>query len=684
MNAACSISCTSDNNDFSKNTKDDLIVAQDCSRNEKHNDESSLNIEFKKTLIDKISKVLDLSSCRTSAYSSAGECSNCTSLLPTNTNEIHFSGTYACDNKSLDTHNKSASLLILSDDEEDLSYSYTKESRKSENEDVIIISDDDDDDLVFEEQIPVKNDIEKSARSIRMSLLGKPSISKQLNQHYSRNNSVIQINDQQELIETKLNFSEISQHSTDEQANCLSHDDEQPEKFYNIDLTTDTSYDGILYLKTGLSKISQHEDMSENQKKNNSDFKSNFIGVTSQEQDDYVLPVSKESDGSYANNPLCDWKENIKQNSPEALYYEEENQASNNSSINEQSHGIHNLILNESRKLNVEAVQQSPSRLCNQNEDFLNLCDISKHSENEMEDFSLSTCKKTVKSCDNSFVSHNIPSSSPARKEVYDNYNRNSVTNTSHNQDATDDEETNDMNASGNSKFDWNDTIEEMERFVQIDDYELSNENTHDTNTSSNVEKLDNPNTSDSKLYLDTTTSKPKKSLIPIKNSNQFLNPHKDVYTNFKIPTRIVSVKPNYKTVLSPVSVYIKNSPQAPLLQRVPSKPLSAKSLFPKATSNKIANKENKFDLPTLIYKPAKHTVISEKEQLKLPGNIQKHISHIPNIIKHQGRTGGEKLGQNVENKLLEENLTICDDSRFSTSSVEDVSLLVSKKAYIK
>ncbi|KAF2882309.1 hypothetical protein ILUMI_23874 [Ignelater luminosus] len=672
-NVVNSISCKSDNN-ISEHTKDDVNVAQDCLR-----DESSLNLESKETLIEKISKVLDMSSCRTSAYSSAGECSNCTSLAPTNTNEIHLNEMYTCGNKSCSSHNQNAVLLILSDDEEDFRDDNVKESCKSvaqleDNDEVIIISDDENNDyMLFEEQVPIKNETKKSPCLDKiypvhldineMPLLGGPSTSKQLNEQCSGDNSIIHINNQQELTESKLDFSEISQHSTVEEAN-LSYDDEQCEEYCNIDLTSDTScnYDEIADLELDSSQIQQYEDRSENRKKNSSYSKSNFSDIPSHEHN-YILPILNV---------------NVEQDSPENSYHEEEKHTSDKSSINEQSRPSHNLV-NEFHKLDVtEIIEHSLNKLPNQNEDLFS---ISKHFENEGADY------KTVRSCDNSFVSQSIASSSPAQERVYDNYSKNSVINTSLNQD----EETNDMHAisltSVDSKHEWNDTIEEMKRFFTVDDDQLSDENNSDTND----QELNNPNTNEGKLYLDSITSKPKKSLIPVKNANQPLNPHKNVYskkqnTNLKIPTKIASIKPNYKTIQSPVSVYIKNTPEAPLRQRVPSKPLSTTSLFPKAASSKVANKENESDLPTVIYKPAKHKVVSEREEFKLPGNIQKHISHIPFIIKHQERIEGRKLNQSViENKLLDGNLTICDSSRLSTSSIEeDVSLLVSKKAYIK
>ncbi|KAK5639167.1 hypothetical protein RI129_011659 [Pyrocoelia pectoralis] len=138
-----------------------------------------------------------------------------------------------------------------------------------------------------------------------------------------------------------------------------------------------------------------------------------------------------------------------------------------------------------------------------------------------------------------------------------------------------------------------------------------------------------------------------------------------------------------FKDVVSPVAIYIKNSPHVPQIQNVPLKLSSPKNLFPtqKPSRSDTNNKED--TLPQIIYAPPRKVVKSTEQSLKLPLNIQRHLPTTPHIIKHTGRVLG-KVNRGVEEKLLECDLSLNNVSDLnSTVPLQEISVHKCKNVFI-
>lgn len=151
--------------------------------------------------------------------------------------------------------------------------------------------------------------------------------------------------------------------------------------------------------------------------------------------------------------------------------------------------------------------------------------------------------------------------------------------------------------------------------------------------------------------------------------------------TEFKIPNKPPPRTPNFsklpstvktgyfKNIVSPVSLYIKNTPTSPLIQHVPNKIATPSSTLPNI--KRTALQENTF--PCVSYKPAKHKLFTEEKDLNLPKNIKKLGTQGTLIIKHEKRIGSTK--ENVFDGDI-------DASLLNTTN-QDVSVLTSKNCYI-
>uniref|UniRef100_A0A1Y1KYL2 Uncharacterized protein n=1 Tax=Photinus pyralis TaxID=7054 RepID=A0A1Y1KYL2_PHOPY len=180
----------------------------------------------------------------------------------------------------------------------------------------------------------------------------------------------------------------------------------------------------------------------------------------------------------------------------------------------------------------------------------------------------------------------------------------------------------------------FNDTIEEMEKFLK-EAATNSNETMSPIPPSTPLTKI---NTSNDK----SDSFKKPLSKIPIVTKKNLVK---------KSPC--VTKTPHYKDIVSPVAIYIKNSPHVPLIQNVPTKQLSQKNLFP---SQKLPNNDNDWEnlLPSVIYAPPRKIQSTSEPSLKLPINIHCHLPTTPRIIKHKGRLAGTNR-LDVEEKLVDD-----------------------------
>lgn len=165
--------------------------------------------------------------------------------------------------------------------------------------------------------------------------------------------------------------------------------------------------------------------------------------------------------------------------------------------------------------------------------------------------------------------------------------------------------------------------------------------------------------------------------------------------TNFKIPEipsrpKFVTPTPpkatrHLKDIVSPVALYIKNSPRIPLKHNVPLKDLPR---IATATSRKVSNKENFIDVefPEVVYKPAKNQVATTEKHIIVPPYLRKLNVKEGHITKHEGRINRHLDRSKVSKQLLQSDITnsTIDQSLLDNSGAGDVSVLTNKQAFIK
>lgn len=247
----------------------------------------------------------------------------------------------------------------------------------------------------------------------------------------------------------------------------------------------------------------------------------------------------------------------------------------------------------------------------------------------------------------------------------------------------------------GNIKYNFNDTLEEIESLMNYGESYMNNENYEDKlkeEVENNVDvfSLKGKETINFKC---TKIAKPKSIL---KKTKYNYENKLDNEIDFKIPAQTASKSTRFKfpkSVVSPIGLYIKNSPKTPLLQNVATPTKHCNVIEPSHTSperfdnNKplfFSNEKNR--LPTLAYKKSSRNIFLEKENNpELPSNIKKLMKGPvnPEVIKHIGRikidtNSNEKNQKKREDCDNENNMTLLSNT--SLSNTEDVSLYVSKK----
>ncbi|KAF5284755.1 hypothetical protein FQA39_LY04480 [Lamprigera yunnana] len=224
-----------------------------------------------------------------------------------------------------------------------------------------------------------------------------------------------------------------------------------------------------------------------------------------------------------------------------------------------------------------------------------------------------------------------------------------------------------------NDALHFNDTLEEMEIALK---YGLDDSVTDEKDNKSEESIIIN------ELITDTIN---KENITSNANTAVAVKVNKDF--KFKQPINIPPSPsfhkiPNFQNIVSPVAVYIKNTPRHPLKQNVAcTKTLPKKMVFqdqeilkPKVIQPNV--------LPEVIYNRPRKVLVTKEACLKLPANIQKLLPNTPTVIKHCGRLA-KKNDQDLADRLLSEDLSSTNLTFNSTTPLEEISVYNIKDVYI-
>ncbi|XP_017775828.1 PREDICTED: uncharacterized protein LOC108562132 [Nicrophorus vespilloides] len=160
------------------------------------------------------------------------------------------------------------------------------------------------------------------------------------------------------------------------------------------------------------------------------------------------------------------------------------------------------------------------------------------------------------------------------------------------------------------------------------------------------------------------------------------------VTPDFKQPMRPMRRSPtpmhqrnalNFREIVSPVAVYIKSS-ATPLQKNVN---LRMMDQLPKKIVAKSPSTKQKFcALPDVVYRPASKKCLTKEKEIKFGGKIEKLLFTKPEVIRHEKKFISKPI--NVQQKLLENNLTINSSHSSIMDATQDVSVLTSKKTFIR
>ncbi|KAJ8974170.1 hypothetical protein NQ317_004847 [Molorchus minor] len=220
--------------------------------------------------------------------------------------------------------------------------------------------------------------------------------------------------------------------------------------------------------------------------------------------------------------------------------------------------------------------------------------------------------------------------------------------------------------ASNNDSPQFNDTLDEINRLMELTDFLVKSNSEHlftPSNTASGSCShipVSTDKQGPFKTPTNVTPSWEKKqhlrSNIKKTPDNNFKVPQKPVRLKFTEPTPPRCAPAHLKNVVSPVALYIKNSPSFPLKQNVPQKELL------KIVTSKIpkpAMKENLAELPEVVYKPSTKQINSREKDIVLPPSIKRLNVKEPRITKHEGRIHQSASSKGLAGrKLLSNDIT--------------------------
>jgi len=203
---------------------------------------------------------------------------------------------------------------------------------------------------------------------------------------------------------------------------------------------------------------------------------------------------------------------------------------------------------------------------------------------------------------------------------------------------------------------------------------------------------LNNPKTSDNLENKRPNIRSPFESKLKLPNAASARNvfKHMEKHTeDFKVPIKPLKKittpnkpNPSLKNIVSPVGVYIKNSPQyCPMVKATKTRNTPQSKTLKKCGA--VAMKENipstsrmeiPLDLPMVIYRPAKNQKTINDEGLKLPQNIKKLVASTT-VIKHEERIKTADCNESIERRLMESDFSI-------DASCNDISILTNKQPF--
>lgn len=267
-------------------------------------------------------------------------------------------------------------------------------------------------------------------------------------------------------------------------------------------------------------------------------------------------------------------------------------------------------------------------------------------------------------------------------------------------------------NENDRSLSELDDTMEEMRIALNMNsnnfklpDSELS-QDTHPQSCSSD----DNYSHSsfDEKAPISSGIPRMKKKIIPPTriethrtplNSRQ-IQPSTPKPEMFKVPAKSVKhlKQPKYfKDIVSPVGVYIKNSPSPQFVKNIT--PTTSSRFFNSKSVEKIRSPSttttassrsgyvrSQLEFPEVIYKPSKRQLVLSNDRLNLPGSIKKLVPEAT-CVKHEQRiVAPQKPGDiSIRSRLMRDDFSLGGDSMLLDDTANpDVSVLAIKQAFIK
>ncbi|XP_022905411.2 uncharacterized protein [Onthophagus taurus] len=219
--------------------------------------------------------------------------------------------------------------------------------------------------------------------------------------------------------------------------------------------------------------------------------------------------------------------------------------------------------------------------------------------------------------------------------------------------------------SSSNSSFKFNDTLEEMDRFLMYgQNYRMSYEN---------VENIKVSNETDYEIKEEIQTPKiqfNKPTGIPVLSRSATKTPvHKQINLQNRLPRS--TGKDRFKDIQSPVAMYIKNSGYTPLFRTVTPGKVNKENIPEPSSVFTVNSAIDTFAFPAVRYKPAKKQQVIE-EEFKLPPSINTLIPLKAKVGLHQRK--GRQLSSIVDGDLTID----C-----SLNSSKDVSVVEKKNIFL-
>lgn len=191
------------------------------------------------------------------------------------------------------------------------------------------------------------------------------------------------------------------------------------------------------------------------------------------------------------------------------------------------------------------------------------------------------------------------------------------------------------------------------------------------------------------KLIIPTKIDPKVPSVVKMSQKEERVNSAKSPAGLFRVPktpNKPKSTVLQNKNIVSPVGLYIKYSPKAPLVTHVKSNNQQKGIVVSPKPTHKFQkkDKENVEMLPSVVYKPARNQLFTLNEHLHLPPSIDKLVKK-SNIIVHKSRIISKVPDKDeIERKLM-------SDSELTQSSISDsllnetdhnVSVLINRPAF--